>query len=44
MNYARRLQHNGHAQAVIRGAVEELSDDREQWTFQVREPRVGRRR
>jgi 3-oxoacyl-[acyl-carrier-protein] synthase II len=28
LNYARRLQRNGHAQAVIWGAVEELSDDR----------------
>ena len=28
LNYARRLQSNGHAQAVIWGAVEELSDDR----------------
>jgi 3-oxoacyl-[acyl-carrier-protein] synthase II len=28
LNYARRLQRYGHAQAVIWGAVEELSDDR----------------
>lgn len=28
LNYARRLQRNGHARAVIWGAVEELSDDR----------------
>jgi 3-oxoacyl-[acyl-carrier-protein] synthase II len=28
LNYARRLQRNGHAQAVIWGAVEELSDER----------------
>lgn len=28
LNYARRLLRNGHAQAVIWGAVEELSDDR----------------
>lgn len=28
LNYARRLRTNGHAQAVIWGAVEELSDER----------------
>jgi 3-oxoacyl-[acyl-carrier-protein] synthase II len=28
LNYARRLQRNGHARATIWGAVEELSDDR----------------
>lgn len=28
LNYARRLQHNGHAKATVWGAVDEYSDDR----------------